>query len=76
MTDTYVISVVDYVVREISVQHIRQGWAAAISIAVKLAKEYPHDFTEEDVVSAFEDNQRYDSPDGKVVIITKPDSEG
>jgi len=72
--DTYVISVVDYIVKEIGVQHIRQGWGAAILVAVKLAKEYPHDFVEEDIVTAFETNQEYKSPDGKVVVITQPDS--
>ena len=73
-SDIYVISVVDYVVEEIGVQHIRHGWGATISVAVKLAKEYPHDSSEEDIVTAFETNQCYKSPDGKVVVITQPAS--
>lgn len=73
-TDTYVISVVDYIVKVIGVQHIRQGWGAAILVAVELAKKYPSDMSEEDMVTGFETNQRYESPDGTVVIITQPDS--
>jgi hypothetical protein len=75
MTDTYVISVVDKE-RNIGVQHIRQGWGAAIHVAIEVAKEHPDALFDEDrVITGFETNQCYESPDGTVVVITQPDSE-
>jgi len=78
MTDTYVISIVTRETDGIYIgkQHIRQGWAAACRVAVQMAKEQPTAAADEDIVSCFETDQRYDIPDVEMsVIISQPDSE-